>query len=117
MPSLHSQVIQQRQSLVARHREIQHRAGRVHAHLSYPLLLMPAFICGYMVVRAAPGFPALQGLTTLLSRLTHEFVRLNTAMQVLAPILLHPSVAPIAGTSGAPSSPTPADKELCQPPT
>lgn len=117
MPSLHSQVVEQRHRLMARHRKMQHRAGRVHGHLSHPLLLVPAFICGFMVVRATPGFSALRGLTAALSRFNHEFAKLDTAARVLAPILLHPSDAPSADVSGAPSIPTPADKALRQPST
>ena len=117
MPSLRNQVVQQRHTLVARHREIQHRAARLRAHLGHPLVLVPAFICGFMVVRAAPGFSALHGLAAALSRLTNEIGKLDAAVQVLAPILLHPSDAASADTSGAQSSPTPADKALRQPPT
>ena len=117
MSSLRSQVVQQRHTLVARHREMQHRAARLRAHRCHPLVLVPAFICGVMVERAAPGYAALHGLAAALSRLTNDIGKLDAAVQMLAPILLHPSDAASADTIGAQSSPTPADKAPRQQPT
>lgn len=80
LPSLHRQVVQQRYRLVARQQEIQYRAGRVHAHLSHPLVVVSAFICGALVVRAAPGFHALHELAGALIRVNRELGKLNTTV-------------------------------------
>ncbi len=55
MPSLENRVAHQRDTLIARSPGIRLYAERIHTRLGHPVVLIPAFLSGVLVARAAPA--------------------------------------------------------------
>ncbi len=121
MPSLETRVARQRDILMARGAGIRLHAGRTHARLRHPAILIPVFLAGMLVARGAPVlFRVLPRLTSRLRNITEELGKFDaTVKQFVSMVLVlqRPSGGEVDDTPDMQFNPEQKDTGRHPPPT
>lgn len=106
MTSLKRRVVHQRNTLVARSSGIRLHAERLHGRLRHPVVVVPAFLGGVLVTRAAPVL--LRVIPTLTARLrlvSEELRKLDAIIKLIATWV--PDLARLSGVGATESREVP----------